>query len=385
MFAEAKNEDAMKRICGKAKERVSHSRFYSFSHTHVYLCSFLAFYLLVTSFSSLGVAAVASSEASYGELRDLYNKSQYAECIKKADDALAASEKRLAEARDFQAIAKLYEVKADCLERQKAYEASTETLQEMLTRFGKSLSSESRASFTLKVGIIYERGGFYSKAIRAFDKAIEEYQKVPSDLFVKYARDRRDAIVSKQVSVIKGIISTGEKGSSIGTTVMLFNGFEKSETRVQQKDGKFSVPLYSSTPGTEVAVMAYKEGYGPSIKIMRFDGSSSMNAGDMSMSATLKKGCGIIAGVVYTPVSGGKIRPLHGMTVFRDTYRIGIDRMTENGITAATTLMSQGGIFATALEKGNYIANDGEKNRIVSVKENGTVILNVRAGQVLVD
>lgn len=318
----------------------------------------------------------------YYDVKKLYDSSEYNKCIDKSLKIIKGQEKLLLETKNYVLLANLYELQADCLERKGDTEQAVEVIRVLLSKMGQFLTDENTARIKLKIGHIFKRTGFYSKALSQFKKVEQEYEKTFPNRFAKYAKDNYDDIASKQVATISGKVSLQDNEDCSSVTVKVFNGFEESETTTLQ-NGEYSIPLFSSTPGTMFSLFAYKQGYNPIIINKKFEGGSKIVIEKIQLKKFPNESMGIVAGVVFTSISGGKIKPHHGIARYLKEYKIEFSKLSIKGLNEIfSTLSNDSGIYIISLAPGLYLFNN-EKEIRVNKKE--VRIFNIGKANILVD
>lgn len=340
--------------------------------------------IFLISLISYGNAFCSMNEYQnlYYDVKKLYDSSEYNKCIDKSLKIIKGQEKLLLETKNYVLLANLYELQADCLERKGDTAEAIEVIQDFLEKMEQFLPEEHVARVKLKIGHIYKHAGLYSKALSAFETVEKEYKQSFPDRFAKYANENYREIASHQVATISGTVSlSGEKDSS-GVTIKVFNGFEESETMTLQ-NGKYSMPLFSSTPGTMFSLFAYKQGYNPTIINKKFERSSEIEIEKINLKKIPDKDVGIVAGVVFTPISGGKIKPHHGIARYLKEYKIEFSKLSIKALNEIfSTLSNDSGIYIISLAPGLYLFNN-EKEIRVNKKE--VRIFNIGKANILVD
>lgn len=324
----------------------------------------------------------------YYDVKKLYDSSEYNKCIDKSLKIIKGQEKLLLETKNYVLLANLYELQADCLERKGDTEQAVEVIRVLLSKMGQFLTDENTASIKLKIGHIFKRTGFYSKALFQFKKVEQEYEKAFPNRFAKYAKDNYDDIASKQVATISGKVSLEDNEDCSNVTVKVFNGFEESEATTLQ-NGEYSIPLFSSTPGTMFSLFVYKQGYNPIIINKKFEGASKIVIEKIQLKKFPNESMGIVAGVVFTSISGGKIKPHHGIARFVEKYEIKIKRLSETKNENKTYVMSsdENGSYLTLLPPGLYLINNGKNEREfkIDIRKEEVIIINISIGETLID
>jgi len=348
--------------------------------------------LLIMVFISYGEAPGSNNgyQTSYSEVKKLYDTNEYVKCIDESSKIIQAREKSFLETNNYISLANLYELQADCLERKGDIDQAVEVIQALLKKMEQRLPQDYVAGIMLKVGHIYKRAGLYSKALSDFEKVEEKYKNIFPDRFAKYARENYDDIASKQVAVISGEVVLEDNDTYEGVTIKVFNGFEESEAKTLKK-GEYSLSLFSSTPHTGFSLCAYKKGCKPYMVTNVFDGSSKIVMKKIQLKKVLEKDHGVVTGVVYIPVSGGKRKPHHGIGGFKK-HKIKFTKLSEstNGKGAAKgdviiVSSNDDGVYTASLAAGLYLVKNEGKEKMFTLKSGEVRILHIMQGGVLVD
>ena len=348
--------------------------------------------LLLMSFIFWGKAFASTSEFqdSCDRVKKLYDTSKYAECIDESSHMIQSRESAFLRTKNYILLANLHELQADCLERRGDIDQAVEVIQTLLKKLEQLLPREYGARVKLKVGHIYKRAGLYSKALSNFKKVEEEYKSVFPNRFARYARENYDDISSKQVAVISGEVVVEDGSTYEGITIKVFNGFEESETGTLKK-GDYSIPLFYSTPNTGFSLSAYKRGYEPFIVTMVFDGSSKIVMKKIQLKKLARKDRAVVAGVIFTPVSGGKRKPHHGIAGFKK-HTIEFQKLSENksGKEAVrgdviSMVSDDSGVYRAPLSAGLYMVKNEGKEKMFNLRRGEVRILNIAKGGILMD
>jgi len=350
----------------------------------------LAFLISASLVSLIFLMDVFSADSKYGllylEAKSYYDKSEYVKCIEECDKIIREQENSFLRSKNYTLLAALYELKADCFDRKGDKRNARDCIQSLLTKLESFLPGDEVARLKLKIGHIYKYQGRYSKALAIYEKVEKEYKKIFPNRFAKYAKEYIDDIQSKQVAVISGKIFLEGSDDVSKTVIEVFNGFELSETNPLQ-NGRYTLPLYSSTPGTKFSLFAYRWGYMPTIINFPFDGASNIVVKNIRLRPIPNEGVGVVAGVVFTAISGGKRKSHHGIAKFT-SCKVMIQKLSEaqNGKETMSSeevsvSSSDSGIYSAFLLPGSYlIGKDSFTLRKGEVK-----IINIARGEILVD
>jgi hypothetical protein len=163
-----------------------------------------------------------------------------------------------------------------------------------------------------------------------------------------------------------------------GGNVSVFDG-SRTKT-VNLPPGKFKVQ-HSVTEGLYGVVFITKDGFVPETLIFK-SGKATLEPDVISMRKLNDVKKGVITGVVYKQVRGGKLRRHNGIgRFFKD------ERITLSGLAGTYTVVSDDkGVFMMELPPGEYdIIFSGKKTGRAVIAPGGTVIKNILKGMVLVD
>jgi len=134
--------------------------------------------------------------------------------------------------------------------------------------------------------------------------------------------------------------------------------------------------------GFYMVLFFHKEGYIPLIKPVKVDPTSGREI-QIRLERNRKPHRGFLAGVIYKPVRGGKLRFRKGIFGFLKDQPV--DIYDENREIKHTTTSDSYGRFLMELPPGRYIIRINKKERTFHIKPNKTTIENLRSGIVLID
>ncbi len=327
----------------------------------------------------------------YTDVKILYDRNEYDKCIDKSSKIIRVQGKPLLESKNYVLLANLYELQADCLERKGDIYQSVEINQILLLKLEELLPKDYVARVKLKIGNICRRAGLYTKALSNYKKVDLEYNEIFPDRFAKYARENYNEIISRQIAVISGKVSLEDDKDSSGVTIKIYNGYEESETKSMQ-NGEYSLPLFASTPGTMFSLLAYKQGYNPNIINRKFDGTSKIAIRELQLKRLTNDNIGIITGVVFTIIGGGKRTPHHGIAGFMEGHKIEFHKFSEkrNEEEIYSALSNNNGIYTISLDPGTYqitstFINARGIDKVFRLEKKVVKILNISAGAIKVD
>jgi len=176
--------------------------------------------------------------------------------------------------------------------------------------------------------------------------------------------------VSGNTSYVKGALADGGD-------MLVFDGIKMHAFTLPP--GGFEIP-HTVTEGLYGVVFITKDGFRPETVPFAADGAP-VEAGEISLRRMGDTGMGIITGVVYKPVRGGKLRRHNGIgRLFKG------ERITINGAVTYSAVSDERGVFMMELPVGEYGLVFGNKTAgNVTISQGKTAIRNIRKGTVLAD
>ena len=160
--------------------------------------------------------------------------------------------------------------------------------------------------------------------------------------------------------------------------VFVFDGFELSEIKRDAGLIREKIPV---TKGNYFALFFVKEGYIPRVEVLQA-GDKGVKLPEIELKEILDKDMGILTGVVYKPLGGGKILPRKG--IWRLVEGAEIKVVNEKGI-SYTTSSDNRGVFSIRLEAGKYRVSTDDKGFDVVIEKGRTTIHNIQKGMMLID
>lgn len=180
---------------------------------------------------------------------------------------------------------------------------------------------------------------------------------------------------------ISGIIKA-EDNTPIGNAeISIFDGFTIRNIK-SDSNGLYNILQLSVSADLHAVLFITKDGYVPSfINVKRREDVKADYPVIMKRAESEKNG--YIAGVVYQPIKGGKIKYQSGINSFGREKRVWLEN---EGITTETK-SNQDGQFILEIPAGRYVLHaEGSRERpVVEITAGKTTIRNMRAGIVLVD
>lgn len=177
--------------------------------------------------------------------------------------------------------------------------------------------------------------------------------------------------------VIKDTHDTPVSDAEIG----IFDGFTIRQI-MSDNNGAYSISKLPVSEGLYAVLFVTRDGFAPSIINVK-SGGQDIGEYPVTMRRAESGKNGYIAGVVYQPVRGGKIRYQSGINRFGQGRRVWLER---DGIAAESTT-NKDGQFIFDVPAGRYVLRaegSGEK-QVVEAEAGKTVIRNMRSGIVLID
>ena len=185
----------------------------------------------------------------------------------------------------------------------------------------------------------------------------------------------------RDTDTISGVIKS-EDNTPIGNAeISIFDGFTIRSIK-SDSNGVYNILQLPVSAGLHAVLFITKDGYVPSIiNIKRREDVKADYPVIMKRAESEKNG--YIAGVVYQPIKGGKIKYQSGINSFGRGKRVWLEN---EGITTETK-SNQDGQFILEVPAGRYVlhAEGSREKPVVEITEGKTTIRNMRAGIVLVD
>lgn len=162
--------------------------------------------------------------------------------------------------------------------------------------------------------------------------------------------------------------------------VYIFDGFNLS---LINRIGDFIQEKVPVTQGNYFALFFIKDGYFPEVKVLKAD-KENINLGKIRIEKKMYENMGILTGVIYKPVHGGKISFKKG--IFKLIDKIKIKMLSKKG-ESYLIMPNDKGIFCESLKPGEYVITIGdEKEKIdVVIRKTKTAIQNIQKGIMLID
>ena len=185
----------------------------------------------------------------------------------------------------------------------------------------------------------------------------------------------------RDTDTISGVIK-GEDNTPIGNAeISIFDGFTIRSIK-SDRNGVYNILQLPVSADLHAVLFITKDGYIPSIiNVKRREKVKADYPVTMKRAESEKNG--YIAGVVYQPIKGGKIKYQSGINSFGRGKRVWLEN---EGITTETK-SNQDGQFILEVPAGRYVlhAEGSREKPVVEITEGKTTIRNMRAGIILVD
>jgi len=162
--------------------------------------------------------------------------------------------------------------------------------------------------------------------------------------------------------------------------IFVFDGFKLNPIIRDTELIREKIPV---TEGNYFVLFFLKDGYIPEIKVLKA-GKENINLGKIRPEKKMDKNMGILAGVVYKPIHGGKVSFRKGIFKLIDKIEI---KVVSEKVESYLIRSNDKGIFTVSLIPGKYkvsIGDDKEKIDVIITKAK-TTIQNLQKGVMLVD
>lgn len=176
----------------------------------------------------------------------------------------------------------------------------------------------------------------------------------------------------------KYIFFSSEVGRDV--EVYIFDGFKLS---LINRVGEFIKEKVPVTKGNYFVLFFLKDGYIPEIKVLKAK-NGNINLGEIRLGKKMDDNMGILTGVVYKPVYGGKVSLRKGIFKLIDNFKIKL--VSDNG-ESYLIKSENNGVFSIPLLAGKYkiLTDNDQKVFDVLIKEGKTTIKNIQKGLRLLD
>lgn len=187
--------------------------------------------------------------------------------------------------------------------------------------------------------------------------------------------------VPESTDTISGVIKEMDNIPIGDAEISIFDGFSIRNIK-SDVNGMYNISEPPVSPDLYAVLFFTKDGYIPGIINVK---RSEQVKTDYSivMKKTQKRNTGFVAGVIYQPIRGGKIKFQSGIYGLGKGRRVWLEK--DGGVIEAQSNIE--GHFVFEVPVGKYIlhAAGSREKADVEVVEGKTVIRNMRSGIVLVD
>lgn len=187
--------------------------------------------------------------------------------------------------------------------------------------------------------------------------------------------------VSESPDTISGVIKDTDNIPIVNAEISIFDGFSIRNIK-SDVNGMYIISEPAVSPDLYAVLFFTKDGYIPGIINVK---RSEQVKTDYSivMKRAQKRNTGFVAGVIYQPIRGGKIKFQSGIYGFGKGRRVWLKKDGR----IIETKSNESGHYIFAIPSGQYIlhAEGSREKATVEAVEGKTVIRNMRSGIVLVD
>ncbi|MCC6543232.1 MAG: carboxypeptidase regulatory-like domain-containing protein [Nitrospirae bacterium] len=190
-----------------------------------------------------------------------------------------------------------------------------------------------------------------------------------------------DGTLLRYADAISGVIIDPDNIPIEGAEISLFDGFLLKNTK-SDSNGVYNILQLPVSAGLMAVLFITKDRYVPSIvSFKRREGVKTDFP--VILKRADKEKAGFVGGVIYQPISGGKIQHQSGINGFGREKRVWL----ENDGIIIETKSNQEGHFIFEVPVGHYLlqAEGSREKPVVEITEGKTVIRNMRSGIILVD
>jgi hypothetical protein len=359
------------------------------------LCFFLLIFYLAVCVSAVSACSpthVYSSdsrsadrqedfEALYQKALELYNAGNYEKSIEISKSIIESFDR---EGKTNLPAESPYELAflliADCQVRVGNQDAAQAAISDLVSAIEKGIvPSDTLAKAELKSANIYLEFQNYDASLSRFQQVILDF---PDSPFSHYAAEKIEEIEATQTGEIRGIVKMRSIGSVEGITVTAFNGFG-SASATTDATGAYTLPVYRSTTGTFLVLVATEEDYAPQVETVTMSEIGRCVAEDIELAPLEDINSGVLVGVCYKTIQGGKLRPVYGISSFVP----GVDVVLTNGENRLSTKSNDWGLFIIALRPGTYtlLEPSGHENQEIKVKAGHTSVFHIGFPGITID
>lgn len=187
--------------------------------------------------------------------------------------------------------------------------------------------------------------------------------------------------VSGSPETLSGVIKDTDNIPVANAEISIFDGFTIRNVK-GDRHGAYHILQLPVSADLHAVLFITKYGYIPSIMNIK-RGAQDKADYPVTMKRGGTKKNGYVAGVVYQPIRGGKIKYQSGIHRFGPGKRVWLEK---NGI-ITDMRTNQDGQFTFEVPGGRYVlhAEGSREKPVVEVTAGKTVIRNMRSGIVLID
>jgi hypothetical protein len=233
------------------------------------------------------------------------------------------------------------------------------------------------AEALIQIGNIYLKDGNLPLAMEAFEQTIKHYPDLPH---ASAAKDAIERIDKQTIAEICGVVRLKDQETHSNIKISIFNGFSFSYT-FSDLNGNYCLPI-DTTP---VSVFFIKDGYFPSVHNLRLVSEEKYIIPQVTLLPIKELSKGILVGVCYKSISGGKLKPRFGISSYLPKQTIKITD-TGNGIRQEVT-SDKNGIYMIILPPGRYqlFIPQGYEIKDVEIKPGKVTVQNISGGSIMID
>lgn len=193
-----------------------------------------------------------------------------------------------------------------------------------------------------------------------------------------------DKSAGQPAALISGKVAPGGRPDASDVTIVIFNGFEQTETKADAS-GNFSAALPSGTSNAQYTIFAYRnDGCLPVALNRSFDGAPEIKLGTINLPKLSEPDKGIMAGVVFDTVAGGKIKWVKGISKYHPDYHFQIKDLTA-GSRQIKIVTNADGFYSILLAPGRYLVPVNGQQTEIEIKKGQVQIVNIQKGETLID
>jgi tetratricopeptide (TPR) repeat protein len=261
---------------------------------------------------------------------------------------------------------------ADCEARLGNPDAAQDAISTLVSAIEKGIvPRETLAKAELKSANIYLEFQNYDVSLRRFQQVLLDF---PDSPFSQYAAEKMQEITAFKTGEARGLAKLRGAAGFNEITVTVFNGFG-SVSASTGPDGSYTLPVYRSTGGTYLVLIATKEGYTPRVETVAITESGKCSAEEIELGPLEDANCGVLTGVCYKTIQGGKLRPAFGINSFVPN----VDIVLAAGESRFSAKSNNNGVFMITLPPGTYrlLEPSGRESEEIKVKAGHTSVFHI--------